>query len=393
MGAQARERRRSFASAMVRVLAAVAAFTGTAHAVLPAEVGGTRTTETLALPPPKHWVWVNDFVFPHMTDGAAHLIDGDTGRYLGMLSTGSSFSHVVLSRDGKLIYSPEIYFSRGTRGTRTDVVTIYDAATLKVVTEIEIPPKRASNVPSSGNAELTDDDRFLLVYNFNPAQSVTVVDTASRRFVGEIETPGCAFAFASGPRSFFSMCADASFLSVDLDEAGHAARQARSEPLFDVARDPLAERPVRVGNTWYYVSMEGWVHPIEKTATGFRALPAWAIASATERAAGWRPGGVQQLAIHAKSGRLYVIVHRGGRETHKDPGTTLWVHDLATHRRVKAITTPRPLVSIRLSSDDDPLLYGIVAESNVVDVLSPSSGRLLRSVKDVGTTPILLVTP
>ena len=54
----------------------------------------------------------------------AHLIDGDTGRYLGMLSTGVSFAHVVLPRDGQFIYSPETYFSRGIRGIRTDVVTI-----------------------------------------------------------------------------------------------------------------------------------------------------------------------------------------------------------------------------------------------------------------------------
>jgi len=29
-----------------------------------------------------HWVWVNDFVFPHMTDGQALLVDGDSGRFL-----------------------------------------------------------------------------------------------------------------------------------------------------------------------------------------------------------------------------------------------------------------------------------------------------------------------
>ncbi len=80
--------------------------------------------------PTKHWVWVSDLVFPHMADGMAMLIDGDTGRYLGTLSAGWGFVRVLLPRDGKLIYSPEIYFSRGTRGVRTDVVTIYDAHTL-----------------------------------------------------------------------------------------------------------------------------------------------------------------------------------------------------------------------------------------------------------------------
>lgn len=51
-----------------------------------------------------------------MTDGMAYLIDGDDGRCLGSLSTGMSFVRVVLPRDGRVIYSPETYFSRGTLG-------------------------------------------------------------------------------------------------------------------------------------------------------------------------------------------------------------------------------------------------------------------------------------
>src|SRR5579862_5853185 len=152
---------------------------GPARADLPPETGTGTSVATLPMPPSKHWVWVNDFVFPHMADGMAYLVDGDTGRYLGTLSTGYSFQHLVLPRDGKVIYSPETYFSRGTRGERTDVITLYDPAHLAPIGEIGIPPKRASNMPMMANAELTDDGRFLLIYNFTPAQSITVVDTKS----------------------------------------------------------------------------------------------------------------------------------------------------------------------------------------------------------------------
>src|ERR1700724_3653411 len=103
------------------------ALLGSARAELTSDAERGLRVATLAVPASKHWVWVNDFVFPHMADGMAYLIDGDTGGYLGTLSTGYSFAHVLLSRDSKLIYSPETYFSRGTRGTRTDVVTLYDA--------------------------------------------------------------------------------------------------------------------------------------------------------------------------------------------------------------------------------------------------------------------------
>src|SRR5260370_3017312 len=194
----------------VSALVLSALLVGSARAELPSDTEGGPRVATLAVPASKHWVWVNDFVFPHMADGMAYLIDGDSGRYLGTLSTGYSFAHVLLSRDSKLIYSPETYFSRGTRGTRTDVVTLYDAGTLKVAGEIAIPPKRSSNLPMMANAVFTDDDRFRLIYNFNPAQSVTVVDTKLRKFVRAIETPGCALVYPTGPPSFFSVCADAS---------------------------------------------------------------------------------------------------------------------------------------------------------------------------------------
>ena len=143
---------------------------GSANAELPSETGHGLQSATLPVPASKRWVWVNDFVFQHMSDGMAYLIDGDSGRYLGTLSTGFGFAHLLLSRDGKLIYSPETYFSRGTRGKRTDVVTLYDPGTLSAIGEIAIPPRRSSNLPMIANDVLTDDDRFLLIYDFTPPQ-------------------------------------------------------------------------------------------------------------------------------------------------------------------------------------------------------------------------------
>src|SRR5260370_35602696 len=95
-----------------------------------------------------------------------------------------------------------------------------------------------------GNAVLTDDDRFLLIYNFNPAQSVTVVDTTLRRFVREIETPGCALVYPTGPRSFFSVCGDGALSLVALDDAG-GAHQTRTPPLFNMTGAPVTAKSVR----------------------------------------------------------------------------------------------------------------------------------------------------
>ena len=347
-----------------------------------------------SLPPggSPHWVWVNDFVFPHMTDGKAMLVDGDSGRFLGELDTGFGFSRVVLSHDGKVILSPETYFSRGTRGVRTDVVTLYDAAHLTAIAEIIIPPKRSSNMPMMADAELTDDGRFLLIYNFTPAQSITVVDARSRALVGEIETAGCALVYPTGPRSFFSICGDGKLLDVRLSSTGHAASSRRTGRIFDVATDPVTEKAVRVANTWYFVSFSGMIYPVTKGDAGLKLAPTWPLLTAAEKAQNWRPGGLQQLAAHAGLNRLYSIMHQGPIETHKDPGKEVWVYDLASHERVKKIAMKNDSGSIRVTQDAHPLLFSIFIGSNVLDVYDATSGDYLRSVDSIGTTPTLLVT-
>ena len=329
-----------------------------------------------------------------MTDGQARLIDGDSGRFLGMLSTGYGFTRVVLAKEGNVIFSPETYFSRGTRGTRTDVVSLYDSSHLSALGEIVIPAKRASNMPMMADSELTDDGRFLLIYNFTPAQSVTVVDTHSRALVGEIETAGCALDFPTGPRSFFSICADGTLLNVHLDDSGHAATRERTARVFDVQGDPATEKGVRLGNTWYFVSYSGVLHPIQITDKGGLLLgKRWSLINPADQAEKWRPGGLQQLAVHAGLNRLYSIMHRGGPETHKDPGKEVWVYDLAKHARVQRIAMKNDSGAIQVSRDAKPLLFSICIESTSLDVYDATSGAWLRAVENVGTTPTIMVVP
>jgi methylamine dehydrogenase heavy chain len=365
---------------------------GTVRAELPTETGTGPTSATLPSPPSKHWVWVNDFVFPHMADGMAYLVDGDSGRYLGTLSTGYGSAHVVLPRDGKLIYSPETYFSRGTRGQRTDVITLYDPATLQPLGEIAMPPKRSSNLPMMSNAALTDDERFLLIYDFNPAQSVAVIDTRARKFLREIETPGCALVHPTGPRSFFSVCGDGSLLLVSLNDAG-IAQQKRTQPLLAMGSDPVSEKAVRIGRTWYFVSFDGRVYPIDADAQQASVGASWWLASDAERKAGWRPGGVQPFAERASNSRFYAIMHRGPLSTHKDPGKDVWVFDVNTHARVQQLALKNLSSAIQISSDDHPLLYSTFIDAPTLDIYDASDGRLLHSVDHVGTTPTVMVTP
>jgi methylamine dehydrogenase heavy chain len=328
-----------------------------------------------------------------MPDGQALLVDGDSGRFLGMLSTGFSFGRLVPAKDGKVIFSPETYFSRGTRGTRTDVVTVYDPVHLAPIGEIAIPAKRSSNMPMMADSELTDDGRFLLIYNFTPAQSMTVVDTRSRKLVGEIETAGCALIYPTGPRSFFSICADGTLLDVRLDDTGHAKSRRRTGHMFDVATDPVTEKGVRIGDTWQFVSYGGVMYPVRITREGLTLGPKWPLLGPSDQAQQWRPGGLQQLAAHAGLNRLYSIMHRGGPETHKDPGREVWVYDLANHTRIQRIAMKNDSGSIQVTQDPKPLLFSAFIASTTLDVYDATSGAWLRSVENVGTTPTILVTP
>ena len=348
---------------------------------------------SLPVTPSPHWVWVNDIDLPHLVDGRAMLVDGDSGRFLGSLSTGFSFERLVLSQDGKVIFSPEAYFSRGSRGTRTDVVTLYDTVHLAPLGEIPIPAKRSSNFPTMANAELTDDGRFLLIYNFTPAQSITVVNTQTRQFVGEIETPGCALVYPTGARSFFSICADGALLDVRLNDAGAAISSQRTTPMFDTQHDPVAERPVRLGDTWLFVSFGGVVYPIVVQKNTPTRGSTWSWLPAADRAHHWRPGGTQELAVQFGQSRLFVIMHQGGLETHKDDGKDVWVYDLARHARVQSIALRQSAGSIQVTRDSNPLLFSISGENGRLDVYDATSGKFLRSVDGVATTPTLLITP
>jgi methylamine dehydrogenase heavy chain len=160
-----------------------------------------------------------------------------------------------------------------------------------------------------------------------------------------------------------------------------------------VANDPVTEKPVRLGHTWYFVSFGGVIYPVTVTADEAVVGKTWVLTSDPERQAGWRPGGLQQLAVDGSRGRLYAIMHQGDLSTHKDPGKDVWVYDVVTGQRTQRIQLKNLASSIQLTSDAQPLLFSIAGDSSILDVYDGIDGRLLRSVEHIGTTPTVMVTP
>ena len=345
-----------------------------------------------ALPetPHPHWVWIYDIAAASMPDGRAYLYDGDTARLLGMLNTGYSFNALNIPGHYREVYSAETYYARTTRGERTDVISIYDPFKLTPVAEIEIPAKRASTLPRLADSALTDDDRFMAVFNLTPAASLSIVDVEQRRFAGEVITPGCAMAYGAGDRRFFALCSDGALLLINLTDEGTQASVQRSEPFFNALEDPILETGVRHGDTWYFMSVLGNVHPVEITADGPAFSDTWSYLDKQDKAENWRIGGMQAVTLHNARQHLYILMHRGDFFTYEEPGPEIWVYDLQTRARVKRIKTRQSSISIAVSQDDNPLLYTITGDLSSLDIYDAGSGEYLRSAGELGITPFLI---
>lgn len=374
--------RASLTAALLALLAA----TASSAPFRPDEMG----VATIERAPGPHWIWVGDSNFPAMADGRAYLVDAGAGEFLGMLSAGGMFLKVDVPRDRSAIYAAGSFYPRLVRGPRTDVVTIYDPRTLAAAGEVVIPPKRLTSIPSPITSGITDDQRFLVIFNMNPAQSATVVDLAARKVASEVVSAGCALVLPGGERRFHMMCADGSLLTVALDEAGRESSRQASRPFFEPQLDPVTEKPVRLGGRWLFASFDGVLHEVDVGDGTPRFGKPWSLLDEADRAASWRIGGIQHLAVHASRGLLYSLVHQGGVDSHKDPGTEVWVYDVAKRARVKRIALRGIATSILVTQDDAPLLVTAMIGTPGLEVYAAATGEHRHTVPEIGATITLL---
>jgi len=385
-------------------------------------IEATGRVETLPAPANPHWIWAADPLLQRTA-----LIDLDEEKLLGILDGGFGLTSALFPTTRREIYVPETHYSRRTRGERTDVLTFWDSISLSAVGEVILPPKRGINALPVANAALSDDDRFAAVFNLTPASSLSIVDLEQRTFVEEISTPGCSLVYGAGARRFAALCGDGSLLTVTLDDAGREAGKKRSRPFFDPESDPVTEKAVRYGDTWLFVSFEGFVHPVDVSGVEPRFGATWSLLSKADRKRSWRIGGSQHLAVHQKTGRLYALVHQGGPDTHKEPGTELWVYDLAKLERVQRIELRSPgftylgvplefgqswiwpfnrlydgllalapnlgIGNVVVTQDDEPLLVTGSNFSGSLAVYDALTGKFLRRVRSGNMTTLVLQAP
>ncbi|MCP5090926.1 MAG: amine dehydrogenase, partial [Gammaproteobacteria bacterium] len=116
---------------MKKLLLLAVAVSVTAYAEIRPETMGVIQTLPSTYPP--HWVIVQDSAFFHMSDGKFIVIDADSddpaARFKGMLNA-SFIAQFHQAKTRPEMYVAETFHSRGNRGVRTDVLTIYDKTTL-----------------------------------------------------------------------------------------------------------------------------------------------------------------------------------------------------------------------------------------------------------------------
>lgn len=344
-------------------LALAAAMLPGARAELPVE----QVTVTPLAPPTAYRLYLSDMVISHFVDGKLMLIDGDSFKLQGQVALGMA-GHATLSPDKSEILVSTAYFTKLNRGERIAELDIYDAATLKLKAEINVPSKHAQSMPYRGSVRSSADGRFVFMQNATPAQSITVVDRRAEKFAAEVQTPGCWMIYPaqSAPNRFSTLCGDGTMLTITLDDNGQPVDRQKSAKFFDPDADALFVAADQDGDRYTFISFRGDVQVVDVGGAQAQAMPRWSLLNDADRKGGWRPGGYQPLSLQLDSGRLYVGMHPKGKEgSHKEPAKEIWAFDLATHQRVARLPGNKATV-LATSHGAAPRLFGLATESGVI---------------------------
>jgi len=350
--------------------------------------------EAVTLPAPKpSWI----FVDRGFTARGNTIFDTDTGKMLGQIET-SDLADLAIDPAGKAYYVAESLWTKGSRGTRQDMITVYDPATLKLKTEIAIPGRILID-SRKFNFILGDDGKTAYVYNLDPASSVNVVDLAKGKFVKKIELPGCASMMAVTGIGFSALCSDGSLATVKV--AAAKPEITRSAPFFSATNDPIFDNfgYDRAKQQVVFLTYSGQVYTAKLGAAPTIAEP-FSLQAAAGVPAGdtkplvvnWFPGGRQNNAYHIASGHLFVLMHMGEYWTHKEPGTEIWDLDVAAKKVVKRIPLAEEAGRVAVTQEANPKLV-VTNDAGTVVIIDAATGEEKFKLEKSGTGILQTLEP
>jgi methylamine dehydrogenase heavy chain len=363
--------RRTAAAAVGLALLGSASAMYAAEPLAPDEEGAPIT-----LPAPKaSWVFVErGFSVP----GNA-IYDTETGKMLGLVES-SVLSDMAIDPNGKAYYVAESIWTKGWRGTRQDMITVYDSASLKLKTEITIPGRILIG-SRKHNFVLSDNGATAYVYNLDPASSVNMVDLTKGKFVKKIELPGCASMMPLAGIGFSALCSDGSLATVTTGGAKPVI--TRSAPFFSATNDPIFDNfgYDKAKKQAVFLTYTGQVFTASLGATPTISQPftiqvAAGIMPADTKPLDvhWYPGGQQSLALHLATGHAFVLMHMGEYWTHKAEGTEVWELDVAAKKVVKRFVLEDPAGQIAVTQEANPKLI-LSGDSGVLHILDAKTGE------------------
>lgn len=334
------------------------------------------------------WFFAHDLNFNTLGRGKIMVIDAmaENKNYRGAIDADQFASFRQSASRGEL-YVAETFYSRGMRGTRTDVVTIYEQETLNVLGEVVLPQSnRAMNVTQKSALDLTRNGKFLLVYTFTPATGVAVIDLETRRLVNEIDTAGCILAYPSGEQGFASLCGDGTMMAYQLDDQGQVASNELSVSFNDIDNNPIFMKSATIGDITYFPTFEGYLQGVRLGDKAPEPLEIWHFAKDTDR----KPSGWQVITSD-KQGLIYVLMRPGAKTgDHKYGGSEVWVLDPNKREIVRKVELAEESLSIEVSKGDTPFMLVTSLTMNL-DVYDLSNDSRVRSVGGVmSSTPFVL---
>jgi methylamine dehydrogenase heavy chain len=361
-------------------LAQASATPAAAPAVLESEEPYTRKMPPLS----PHWGYIRG----GFESGATRIFDGDTGKMIGMIST-SRWSDLTLDPTNKFYYVSETIWSKINRGTRQDMLSVYDPVTLNLLSETPLPGRLIIGADRN-NFVISDDGKTGFIYNLDPASSVNVVDLEKRKALQTVELPGCASLIPNPAGGFSALCSDGTIATVSLK--GRSATTTHTKPFFQATSDPIFGPFVydRKKAEAVFLTYTGLIYQAKMGAEPQVGEP-WSLQAAAGVRPGdtrpldinWFPSGRQLMALHRPTGTLYVLMRKGEFWSHKEGGDEIWVVDLASKRVKRRVPLKKTAENIEVTQDAKPLLF-INGDEDKVRVIDATSFEQKHEIERAG---------
>ncbi len=336
----------------------------------------------------QNWVFAHDMNFASLALGRVLVFDPEASNrnFKGQIGAGQFASVVQIPKKSEIVVA-ETYYSRGTRGERTDVLSFYDIDTLMLKDELIIPQNnRAMNVTQKGNLSVSQDGSLIFMYTFTPASGVAVIDVEARSVLNHIDVPGCTMAYPKGERGVAMLCGDGGMIAFDVDVAGQVTKEYVTDIFHDIDEDPMFMKSGVIGEVRYWPTFTGKLQAIKlgKDEPSFEEL--WDFT----KDADYLPSGWQVVSAGSDD-RLYVLMRKGaGPGDHKIGGDQVWVLDPINRVIDRKLDLASEVLSIEITKGDIPRLIVTSAEMNL-DVYDLETGERLRSLGGfLSATPFVL---